>query len=87
MDLEIFLGPSRKIASICFNLASSIGLLRMRCMLLVTMTKVQIFASVGFDFSGPDRRCVGSEFPARQAVGPSVLQTGWELVIAWSVAC
>lgn len=56
-------------------------------MLPVTMTKVQSFASVGFHFSGPDRRCVGSEFPARQAVGPSMLQTGWELVIAWSIAC
>lgn len=89
MDLEagFFLGPSRKVAAICSNLANTAGSLRMRRLLLVTMTKVQIFASMGFDFSGPDRRCVGSEFPARQAVGPSVLQTGWELVIAWSTAC
>lgn len=89
MDLEIILGglPSTNITSICFNLASSVGLLRMRCMLLVTVTKVQIFPSVGFDFSGSDRRCAGSEFPARQAVGSSVLQTGGELVIAWSTAC
>lgn len=65
MDLEIFLGPSRKIASICFNRASSVGLLRMRCMLLVTMTKVQIFASVGCDFSGPDKKMCGIRIPCQ----------------------
>lgn len=85
--LRDFWGPSRKMATFTFNLSSSVELLRRKWMLLVTMTKVQIFASMEFHFSGPDGKCVGSEFPARQTFGPSVLQTGLELVIAWSVAC
>lgn len=85
-ELIRFFGSLKRPQSLYFSLGSNVGLLRRRRLLLVTMTEMQILASVLFDFSGPGRRCVGSEFPARQVTGPGALQTGWELVIAWSIA-